>query len=67
MRRTMLSLFAMFATAAGTPHAAVPDYAGAPPEPATASAATAVFAGGCFWGDDAGFKQGKGVLKGLSG
>ena len=67
MRRTMLSLFAMFATAAGTPHAAVPDYAGAPPKPATASAATAVFAGGCFWGVDAVFKHVKGVTKVVSG
>src|SRR5689334_1685011 len=66
MRRTMLSLFAMFATA-GAPHAAVPDYAGAPPKPAASSTATAVFAGGCFWGVDAVFKHVKGVTKVVSG
>ena len=66
MRRTMLSLFAMFATA-GAPHAAVPDYAGAPPKPAASSTATAVFAGGCFWGVDAVFKHVKGVTRVVSG
>ena len=66
MRRTMLSLFAMFATA-GAPQAAVPDYAGAPPKPAASSTATAVFAGGCFWGVDAVFKHVKGVTKVVSG
>src|SRR5689334_24336403 len=66
MRRTMLSLFAMFATA-GAPHAAVPDYAGAPPKPAATSTATAVFAGGCFWGVDAVFKHVKGVSRVVSG
>ena len=66
MRRTMLGLFAMFAMA-GAPHAAVPDYAGAPPKPATSSTATAVFAGGCFWGVDAVFKHVKGVTRVVSG
>ncbi len=67
MRKTMLSLFAMFATAAGAPYAAVPDYAGAPPKPAASSTATAVFAGGCFWGVDAVFKHVKGVTSVVSG
>jgi len=62
----MLSLFAMFATA-GAPHAALPDYAGAPPKPAASSTATAVFAGGCFWGVDAVFKHVKGVTRVVSG
>jgi peptide-methionine (S)-S-oxide reductase len=66
MRKTMLSLIAMFATAGAAP-AAVPDYVGAPPRPAATSSATAVFAGGCFWGVDAVFKHLKGVTKVVSG
>ena len=47
-------------------HAALPDYAGDQPKPA-ASEATAVFAGGCFWGVDAVFKHTKGVSNVISG
>jgi len=47
-------------------HAALPDYAGDQPKP-TASEATAVFAGGCFWGVDAVFKHTKGVSNVISG
>jgi peptide-methionine (S)-S-oxide reductase len=47
----------------GAVRAAVPDFAGAPPKPATPGQATAVFAGGCFWGVDAVYKHLKGVKK----
>src|SRR5947209_14913259 len=47
-------------------HAALPDYAGDQPKPA-ASEATAVLAGGCFWGVDAVFKHTKGVSEVVSG
>ena len=47
--------------------AALPDYAGPPAQPAAASKATAVFAGGCFWGVDAVFKHVKGVENVVSG
>ena len=46
--------------------AALPDYAGPPAQPA-AGKATAVFAGGCFWGVDAVFKHVKGVENVVSG
>ena len=46
--------------------AALPDYAGPPTQPA-AGKATAVFAGGCFWGVDAVFKHVKGVENVVSG
>src|SRR5690349_24738575 len=65
MRWTILSLLALFAVAPA--RAAVPDFAGAPPKPATSSTATAVFAGGCFWGVDAVFKHVKGVTRVVSG
>ena len=51
----------------GAVRAAVPDFAGAPPKPATPGQATAVFAGGCFWGVDAVYKHLKGVKKVVSG
>ena len=54
---------AMFAAV----RAAVPDVTGAPPKPATPGQATAVFAGGCFWGVDAVYKHLKGVKKVVSG
>lgn len=47
--------------------AGVPDYTGPQPTAATQGAATAVFAGGCFWGVDAVFKHVKGVAHVLSG
>jgi len=50
----------------GTATAALPDYVGDQPKPA-ASQATAVFAGGCFWGVDAVFKHTKGVTNVVSG
>src|SRR6478752_7380246 len=49
----------------GAARAVVPDYAGAAPK--AAGAATAVFAGGCFWGVDAVFKHVKGVTNVVSG
>lgn len=55
------------ALASGAVHAAIPDYAGPQPKTAGAAAATAVFAGGCFWGVDAVFKHVKGVTKVVSG
>ena len=51
----------------GVVHAVIPDFAGAPPKPAGAGQATAVFAGGCFWGVDAVYKHLKGVKKVVSG
>jgi peptide-methionine (S)-S-oxide reductase len=56
----------MFAVG-GMAQAAVPDYADAPPKPTTPGEATAVFAGGCFWGVDAVFKHLKGVSNVMSG
>ena len=50
----------------GTAAAALPDYVGDQPK-AAASQATAVFAGGCFWGVDAVFKHTKGVSAVVSG
>jgi len=51
----------------GAVRAAVPDFSGAPPKAATAGEASAVFAGGCFWGVDAVFKHVKGVKSVVSG
>ena len=45
----------------------VPDYAGPAPQPAASGPATAVFAGGCFWGVDAVFKHVNGVSEVVSG
>jgi peptide-methionine (S)-S-oxide reductase len=50
----------------GTAAAALPDYVGDQPK-AAGSQATAVFAGGCFWGVDAVFKHTKGVSNVVSG
>jgi len=52
--------------AASVAYAALPDYAGEQPK-ASAPEATAVFAGGCFWGVDAVFKHTKGVSNVVSG
>jgi peptide-methionine (S)-S-oxide reductase len=52
--------------AAGSVGAALPDYSGDQPKALTAQA-TAVFAGGCFWGVDAVFKHTKGVSNVVSG
>jgi peptide-methionine (S)-S-oxide reductase len=48
-------------------YGAVPDYAGPAPQPAASGLATAVFAGGCFWGVDAVFKHVNGVSEVVSG
>jgi peptide-methionine (S)-S-oxide reductase len=50
----------------GTATAGLPDYVGDQPK-AAASQATAVLAGGCFWGVDAVFKHTKGVTNVVSG
>ena len=64
LRTLLLTLgFAAFAAQA----APVPDYAGPMPASAEKGQATAVFAGGCFWGVDAVFKHVKGVRNVLSG
>lgn len=52
--------------AGGSAFAVIPAYTG-PAVPVTATRATAVFAGGCFWGVDAVFKHVKGVLGVVSG
>ena len=46
--------------------AALPEYSGATPKPASGPA-VAVFAGGCFWGVDAVFKHVRGVSRVVSG
>jgi peptide-methionine (S)-S-oxide reductase len=51
----------------GAAQAAIPDYAGPVPASTTKGDATAVFAGGCFWGVDAVFKHVKGVKNVVSG
>ena len=63
--RWKLLMAALFAC--GGAHAAIPDFAGAPPKATTPGEATAVFAGGCFWGVDAVFKHVKGVTNVVSG
>jgi len=66
MRSTTL-LSILILALGGAASAAVPDFAGAPPKAATQGEATAVFAGGCFWGVDAVFKHVKGVKNVVSG
>ncbi|HET8875291.1 MAG TPA: peptide-methionine (S)-S-oxide reductase MsrA [Casimicrobiaceae bacterium] len=63
----MRNLFFMMVFAALGAHAAVPDYAGPVSKASTPGEATAVFAGGCFWGVDAVFKHVKGVTNVVSG
>ena len=66
MRWRFLVLVAGFALC-GAVRAGVPDFAGAPSKPTAPGQATAVFAGGCFWGVDAVYKHLKGVKKVVSG
>ncbi|MGC1817595.1 MAG: peptide-methionine (S)-S-oxide reductase MsrA [Casimicrobiaceae bacterium] len=66
MRLVHTGLF-LLALASGAAQAAIPDYAGPLPKPAGSGDATAVFAGGCFWGVDAVFKHVKGVSNVVSG
>jgi peptide-methionine (S)-S-oxide reductase len=63
--RWKLLIVALFPMVAA--HAAVPDFTGAPPKASAPGEATAVFAGGCFWGVDAVFKHVKGVTNVVSG
>jgi peptide-methionine (S)-S-oxide reductase len=63
----MRKLLLMLGLVALGAHAAVPDYAGPQPASTTKGEATAVFAGGCFWGVDAVFKHVKGVSNVVSG
>jgi peptide-methionine (S)-S-oxide reductase len=65
--RWSVPLLASLLAFGSTLHAALPDFAGAPPKPAAGGEATAVFAGGCFWGVDAVYKHLKGVKKVVSG
>ena len=60
-------LAAFLALVFGAAHAALPDYAGPVPASQKTGDATAVFAGGCFWGVDAVFKHVKGVKNVVSG
>jgi peptide-methionine (S)-S-oxide reductase len=62
--RTLLMLLGLAAFSA---HAVIPDYAGPVPASTESGDATAVFAGGCFWGVDAVFKHVKGVKNVVSG
>jgi peptide-methionine (S)-S-oxide reductase len=63
----MRNLFFLFMFAALGAQAAIPDYTGPVPKAGTPGQATAVFAGGCFWGVDAVFKHVKGVTNVVSG
>ena len=65
MRWTKLLLWTFVASGVAT--ATIPDYAAAPPKAAAPGEATAVFAGGCFWGVDAVFKHVNGVTNVVSG
>jgi peptide-methionine (S)-S-oxide reductase len=65
MRWKLSSLVALFAI--GAAHAAVPPFAGDAPKRAAGGEATAVLAGGCFWGVDAVYKHVKGVKRVVSG
>jgi peptide-methionine (S)-S-oxide reductase len=60
-------MFIMTFAVCGVVRAAIPDFAGAPPKATTPGEATAVLAGGCFWGVDAVFKHMKGVKNVVSG
>jgi peptide-methionine (S)-S-oxide reductase len=62
--RTLLMLLGLAAFSA---HAVIPDYTGPVPASTASGDATAVFAGGCFWGVDAVFKHVKGVKNVVSG
>ena len=66
MRATGSIAIVLFALASAV-GAAVPDFTGAPPKATASGEATAVFAGGCFWGVDAVFKHVKGVKNVVSG
>jgi peptide-methionine (S)-S-oxide reductase len=63
----MRKLLLMLGLVALGARAVVPDYAGPQPASTTKGEATAVFAGGCFWGVDAVFKHVKGVSNVVSG
>jgi peptide-methionine (S)-S-oxide reductase len=63
----MRSLIMMLWLAAFGAQAAIPDYTGPLPASSESGEATAVFAGGCFWGVDAVFKHVKGVNNVVSG
>ena len=66
MRWTRLLALSLLAVGCAA-RAAVPDYASPPPKASAPGEATAVFAGGCFWGVDAVFKHVKGVKNVVSG
>ena len=63
--RALLAVLVAFAF--GSAHAAFPDYTGPLPASQKSGDASAVFAGGCFWGVDAVFKHVKGVKNVVSG
>ena len=65
--RGTASLAIVLLAVAGVVRAAVPDFANAPSKATAPGEATAVFAGGCFWGVDAVFKHVKGVKNVVSG
>jgi len=68
LKVTLAAGMAGFALACGTAAAgAFPEPAADTPKASTSSQATAVFAGGCFWGVEAVFKHVKGVSTSTSG
>lgn len=66
MRHLASALLGLVLAGGSAAAAVIPAYAG-PTVPVTATHATAVFAGGCFWGVDAVFKHVKGVVDVVSG
>ena len=66
MRWNSLGFVVMLGLCAAA-RATVPDFAGEPAKPSASGEATAVLAGGCFWGVDAVFKHLKGVKNVVSG
>ena len=63
----MRTLLLALALASFGAEAAIPDYTGPVPASVPSGDATAVFAGGCYWGVDAVFKHVKGVKNVVSG
>jgi peptide-methionine (S)-S-oxide reductase len=66
MRMKQLGLM-LFGLTWGVACGALPDYTGPQPKPRASGTATAVLAGGCFWGVDAVFKHVQGVSNVVSG
>src|SRR5258706_3793920 len=64
---SMLSMIGLAACVSSSAAGPLPDAAVDTPLAKTGGTETAVFAGGCFWGVEAGFENVKGVTKSVSG